>query len=215
MTGMTPDEVASAYNARAQSYIASVGQVESWPDVDRELLVAWAKGVEGPVLDVGSGPGHWTDLFRAEGVDVCGVDPASAFVEDAQQRFPLTKFRVGHAEDLDVADASIGGVLAWFSLIHIPPTELVSPLKEFQRALKPGGSLLLGFFLGESGQAFVHPIAPAYFWSIDALTELLDLAGFSVLSSRVHGEPAPGAQALIIAGRRASQGSARVSPHFP
>ena len=198
---MTHDSVAAAYNARAASYTASVGRVELWPAEDRELLLAWARGVEGPLLDVGCGPGHCTDLLRAEGADIVGIDPGSAFIGDARKRFPLTRFRIGRAELLEEQAASVGGVLAWFSLIHLPPEGLDVALREFARVVKPGGSVLIGFFLGGAAQPFAHPIAPAYYWSLDAMGDRLEAAGFSVRGWRVQGPEQQGAQALMVAER--------------
>lgn len=198
------DSVADAYNARAASYIANVGQVDLWPAEDRKLLLAWARSVEGLLLDVGCGPGHWTDLLRAEGADILGIDPGSEFVEHARGRFPLTKFRIGRAESLEERAASVGGVLAWFSLIHLSPPSLDVALEEFARVVKPGGSVLIGFFLGDAGQPFAHPIAPAYYWSVDALTQRLESAGFRVLGDRIQGPEVTGAQAAIVAERQSN-----------
>lgn len=81
---------------------------------------------------------------------------------------------------LPVADASLGGILAWYSLIHTPPAELPAALVEFARAVAPGGSLLIGFFDGPPRQPFARAVTEAYFWSAEALSDLLAPAGFTV-----------------------------------
>ncbi|WP_367888724.1 class I SAM-dependent methyltransferase [Arthrobacter woluwensis] len=39
-----------------------------------------------------------------------------------------------------------GGVLAWFSLIHLDPVDVRAVLAEVHRVLAPGGRILIGFF---------------------------------------------------------------------
>ena len=51
--------------------------------------------------------------------------------------------------ELDLADSSVAGVLAWFSLIHVPDGEVPAVLGHFRRVLRPGGVLLLGFHVGD------------------------------------------------------------------
>src|SRR3546814_14235427 len=86
---------------------------------------------------------------------------------------------------------------SWYSVIHAPPAELPQILDEFGRALAPGGSLLMGFFAGEAGVMFEHAVTTAYYWSAEALTDLLHSRGFTVEheetrrdtdARRTHGE---------------------------
>jgi ubiquinone/menaquinone biosynthesis C-methylase UbiE len=51
--------------------------------------------------------------------------------------------------DLDLPDASLDGLLAWYSLIHVPDEEIGQVLTRFRRALRPEGLLLLGFHVGD------------------------------------------------------------------
>ncbi|MGO8887777.1 MAG: class I SAM-dependent methyltransferase [Streptosporangiaceae bacterium] len=41
---------------------------------------------------------------------------------------------------LDLPDGALGGVLAWYSIIHIPQERLPETFAEFCRVLAPGGS---------------------------------------------------------------------------
>lgn len=50
--------VQDAYGRRAQEYASLLGTVESLAEADVALVREWALGIEGPVLDVGCGPGH-------------------------------------------------------------------------------------------------------------------------------------------------------------
>jgi ubiquinone/menaquinone biosynthesis C-methylase UbiE len=67
----------------------------------------------------------------------------------ARQSHPGLRFEVGSMLDLDLPDGSLGGVLAWYSTIHVPGERLPDALAEFRRVLAPGGYLLLAFQAGD------------------------------------------------------------------
>ena len=69
----------------------------------------------------------------------------------ARLTHPDLRFNVGSITDLDLSDAAVGGVLAWYSTIHTPPQDLPSVFAEFSRVLTPGGYLLVGFHVGDEG----------------------------------------------------------------
>lgn len=48
-----------------------------------------------------------------------------------------------------VADNSYGGVAAFYSIVHVPRPDVVQALRELKRVLRPGGSLLLAFHIGQ------------------------------------------------------------------
>lgn len=177
---MTDSEVLSAYGARAAGYTSLLGSVEDMHELDRQRIAQWAAGIHGPVLDAGCGPGHWADFLNKQGVDISGVDLVPEFINTARSRFPDVWFRVASLRALDVADGSLGGVLAWYSLIHLSPAELPQVLAELRRVLKQNGHLLIGFFNGESGKALDHAVTKAYYWSIDRMSRMLQDAGFEV-----------------------------------
>ena len=196
---MTTEHVHEAYSRRAEEYIDAVGRIEHAAQVDRDYLLAWAKSITGRVVDVGCGPGQWTDFFHHAGIDVEGVDPSDAFIERAKRSYPDARYRRGRAEQLDCADASVGGILAWFSLIHHDPADLHGPLAEFTRCLAPGGSVALGFFDGSAREPFDHAITTAYYWSVEALTNLLETAGFTVTDARTKQDPGARRQGVVVA----------------
>lgn len=113
---MTEIEVRDAYAGRASEYISLCG------------------------------PGHWSAFLRSHGADVEGVDLVPSFIEQARLRFPETTFRVGSFTELGADDGQLGGILAWYSLIHLRPGELQPTLGEFGRCISLGGSVLVGFF---------------------------------------------------------------------
>ncbi|WP_454086196.1 class I SAM-dependent methyltransferase [Georgenia sp. Marseille-Q6866] len=195
------DEVREAYSARAADYTNAVGTIEHASQRDRDALLAWARGVDGPILDVGCGPGQWTSFLHHEGVDIEGVEPVEAFLADARTRYPDARYRAGRAEDLGVPEGSLGGILVWFSLIHTDPRAVDAPLTESSRCLRRGGSLALGFFVGPDHEPFDHAITTAYFWSVDGLSRRVEQAGLTVVDAQVRTDPGTRPYGLLVAER--------------
>ncbi|MCM3657651.1 class I SAM-dependent methyltransferase [Agromyces mediolanus] len=200
---MTVEAVSAAYGARSAEYVERFGGIDAAADADRRALLAWASGVTGPALDVGCGPGQWTAFLARHGLDIEGVDPTPEFVAAARLRHPTERFRLGRAEELGVDDASLGGILAWFSLIHTPPDAIDLALEEFARALAPAGSLALGFFEGPERESFPHAVTTAYFWPLDELTARVEGVGFTITDAQARTDPGVRRQGLILARRAA------------
>ncbi|KRE38296.1 hypothetical protein ASG73_04890 [Janibacter sp. Soil728] len=185
-TAAWPGRTRSAYVARAAEYISLLGSVGQMNPLDACLLGEWSDTLVGPVLDAGSGPGHWTDFLRSRGCVAHGVDAVPQFVESARERFPLTSFEVGDLLELPFVDARFGGVLAWYSVIHMNPEESASALAEFARVTTDDGHLLMGAFLGPDGHPFDHAVTTAYCRSEQGLTTQIEAAGFHVLSTHTR-----------------------------
>jgi ubiquinone/menaquinone biosynthesis C-methylase UbiE len=178
---VTDERVLNAYSGRAAEYTSVLGSIEVTHELDRIRIERWAEQISGPVLDAGCGPGHWTDFLHKRGVNISGVDLVPEFIASARSRFPEASFRVSSVRGLDLADSSVGGVLAWYALIHLAPTELPQVLVELRRVLRPQGHLLVGFFEGGANEPLDHAITKAYYWSIHRMSQLLQDAGFEVL----------------------------------
>jgi SAM-dependent methyltransferase len=180
------NEVAEAYGARAAEYVELLGSVDAMHPSDRELIGTWGDQVVGPAIDAGCGPGHWTDFLARRGVDIRGVDLTPAFVEHARRRWPELRFATGSVDALDASDASLGGVLAWYSLIHHAPDAMGSALDEIARVLRPGGLLLVGFFVGSAVEPFEHAVTTAYRWPVADLAERLRASGLEIVESHTR-----------------------------
>lgn len=181
--------IRSAYRYRAEDYVQVLGSLEVMAPADRQLISEWAESLTGRVVDAGCGPGHWTQLLHESGVDIVGIDMVAEFIETARVRFPTPTFEVGDFTSLPIEDGALGGILAWYSTIHVPPEEMPAVLDEFARCLQPGGSLLLGFFSGGHIEKFNHAITPAYFWPPDELREELSRKGLAVLRTDSRHDP--------------------------
>lgn len=196
---MTDSLVHQAYASRAAEYTAILGAADDMHELDRRRIGRWAEQISGPTIDAGCGPGHWTDFLHKQGVDITGIDLVPEFIESARVRFPDVPFRLSSLRTLDAADGSLDGLLAWYSLIHLPPPDLPQVLSEFARALTPQGHLLVGFFPGESSEPFDHAVTPAFYWSVDQMTCLLQAAGFTVIDVETRLDPGSRPHAAIYA----------------
>jgi SAM-dependent methyltransferase len=152
--------------------------------LDRALFAAFAElAGTGPVADVGCGPGRVTVLLHRLGLDAFGIDLSPGMVALARRTYPHLRFEVGSMLALDLADASLGGLLAHYSIIHIPWERRPEVFAEFHRVLAPGGALMLGFQVGDDrghrSEAFGRPIRLDWYRQRpDEVAELLRVAGF-------------------------------------
>lgn len=197
-------EAREAYARRAGEYIELLGEITSVHPADLELVIRWARGVDGQVLDAGCGPGHWTSHLVEEGVDARGIDGVAEFVEHARAAYPGCRFERSRLEALPYADASMSGVLAWYSLIHHDPAALQAPLREFARILRPGGHLLTGYFHWPRPECsgvslFDHAVAPAYRWSDEAMIAQLRMADFEVIETHTRAGPGHRPHGALVA----------------
>ncbi len=140
------DTTRSSYDAVAPAYAEQTVITV----LDRAALTAFAEMVgDGRVVDLGCGPGHITAYLAGKGVDVFGVDLSPGMVEVARKLHPHLRFEVGSMTALDLDDAGVTGICAWYSIIHVPDEHLPAVFAEFHRVLKPGGHVVLAFQVGD------------------------------------------------------------------
>jgi ubiquinone/menaquinone biosynthesis C-methylase UbiE len=143
----------ASYDTVAADYADVVRDAVTRDPYLRGALAMFAGMVEGgPVVDVGCGPGHVTAHLRSLGVDAFGVDLSPGMVALARRDHPGLRFEVGSMTDLDLPDASVAGLLAWWSLIHVPDELVATVLGQFRRVLRSGGPVLLGFHVGDESR---------------------------------------------------------------
>jgi SAM-dependent methyltransferase len=185
---MSERRIREGYAARATEYTELFGDIAQMDAEDRERIARWADGVDGRILDAGCGPGQWTAFLAERGHEAEGIDLVPDFVATASVRFPHVTYRVASLAESAVERASLGGILAWYSLIHATPEELPALLAEARHALRDGGMLLAGFFDGPDAESFPHAVTTAYFWSVDGMSRHLERAGFTVVDSETRGQ---------------------------
>ena len=188
--------IGAAYDARAAEYIALIGSLDQMERSDVALIGRRRDETAGALLDAGCGPGLWTAFLGEDGRDVIGVDVSVAFLAVARERHPHLRFEAASIRELPFPDGAFGGVLAWYSLIHLPPDEVPAVLAELARVTAPGGRILIGFFDAEPREEFPPPVAPPHYWPAAALEPLLDAASFSAVHAERR-EREPGAAGSV------------------
>ena len=189
MTESWPD-IAATYDAVATDYAAGFADELAAKPFDRALLDDFAAACAGRVFDVGCGAaGHITRYLADQGADVVGVDLSAVSVEVARQRQPTLPFEVADMRELPAADGALAGLVAFYSVIHLPREQVPVALAEFRRVLRPGGVLLIAMHGGEisSDDWFGHPVSVrASLWSLPELTAALSKAGFDIKRQRAR-----------------------------
>jgi len=105
-------------------------------------------------------------------------------------------------------DASVAGVLAWYSVIHVPWPRRGEVFEQFHRVLTPGGRLLLAFQVGKEvrhrDEVFGRPVnLDWYRQDPQEVADLLRRSGFRLLSTTVQESDGtqPTAQGYLMAAR--------------
>jgi ubiquinone/menaquinone biosynthesis C-methylase UbiE len=134
------------------------------------------------VADVGCGPGHVVDHLAELGLKAIGYDISPAMIDEAHRAFPGSEFRVGDLTSLDIADSSLGGIVARYSLIHLAPARLAGVFREWSRVLEPRAPVLVSFFASSSslthGLRFDHAVATAHALFPETVVAEMHAVGF-------------------------------------
>lgn len=159
--------IRAAYDRIAVPYAQRFHHHLDGKPVDRAMLAAFAGLVaacgNSRVADVGCGTGATTAILAGLGVEPFGVDLAPQMVEQARRLNPGVDFTVGSMTELPLPDGEVGGVCAWYSIVHLRDDQLDMAFAEFARVLAPGGFALLAFQIGDEPrvltEAFGHAVA--------------------------------------------------------
>ncbi|WBQ02100.1 class I SAM-dependent DNA methyltransferase [Kribbella sp. CA-293567] len=194
----------ASYDAAAENYTEFVsGKLEGLPMM-RAVLGAFAELVDGPVAEVGCGPGNITSHLASLGVEIRGIDLAPRMVEIARAAYPGLRFDVGSMTSLKLADGELGGLVAWYSIHHLPPGELPGVLAGFHRVLSSGGRLLIGTHAGDEErrlltEAYGVPVRyESFIQPPERIVESIRSAGFTITAQLLEPGIRPGRSYLSV-----------------
>jgi SAM-dependent methyltransferase len=149
-------------------------------------------GARPRVAEIGCGPGRVAAHLAGLGLDVQGIDLSPAMIAEARRRHPRLRFAVGSMTALDLPTASLDGLAAWYSVIHVPPSRHRAVYAGFHRVLRPDGLLLLGFHAGHERrrieEAYGHTglALDAYRLRPERVEQDLEAVGFTTVSRTVR-----------------------------
>jgi ubiquinone/menaquinone biosynthesis C-methylase UbiE len=103
------------------------------------------------ICDAGCGAaGHIGRYLFEKGLNVYGIDISEQCIKTARELNPGMAFHTMDMTKLDFLDNSIDGIVAFYSIIHIPKIYIEKVFSEFSRVLKKQGRLFLAVHKGES-----------------------------------------------------------------
>ncbi len=182
------DPTRASYNRVAATYARQFADELDHKPIERQLLDDFLAGETGRICDLGCGPGQVAAYLHAQGRDVVGVDLADNMVEEAQWLYPDIPFIQADMRHLPFEDDSLAGVVAFYSLIHIPHEEIPAVVREIRRTLRPAGALLVGFHRGSEtrhlDEWFGEQVNVDFrFFTTQQMSDWLTQAGFTILAT--------------------------------
>jgi SAM-dependent methyltransferase len=150
-SNIDPTKTQSSYDLVAEEYAEQFRDEMDKKPFDRKMLDWLAEKVDGlgQICDMGCGPGQIACYLRSRGVAASGIDLSPEMVNQAKRQNPDITFQQGDMLALTgIPDNTFGGIAAFYSIIHIPRPSVVEALQELKRVLRPRGSLLVTFHIG-------------------------------------------------------------------
>lgn len=206
------EELGNAHDVLAPFYAERLADAVYRMPVDRAVLDLFAELVVGAglgteVADVGCGTGRLEPYLAARGLRPRGVDLSPVMVETARRDHPDFDFGPADVRDLPFADASLAGVVCWYSLMYLPPEDRPRAFGELFRVVKPGGFLTTAFKAGDGshrrgGHTTGLGIAFDIWWlSPEEMTARVADAGFETVfwAGRPADDGEGGPQGFLVA----------------
>jgi SAM-dependent methyltransferase len=144
-------DIRASYDSAARAYAEHLADELAHKPLDRHLLNRFAEETlgRGLVADFGCGPGHIARYLHEQGVKMIGTDLSSGMVEVAASLHPGLEFRVDDMARSSFADASLAGIVSFYSIVHFEAAELSNIFQQMRRVLAPGGLALVAFHIGD------------------------------------------------------------------
>lgn len=164
---MQDETIIAEFTQQAEAFNASA--VARAPETLDELVRLAAPRPDERWLEAACGPGVVSRKLAPRVREVHGVDLTPAMVEVARREAEAAglsnaTFAVGDATALGLPSASVDGVVARFTIHHVPvPIRL---FEELARVVRPGGRIILADHLGDA-----DPDAAAWSQEIERLRD--------------------------------------------
>lgn len=144
-------KVEAIYDLLAEEWAVAFSREQDRKPKDQEMLRRFAHeiGNRRPLWDLGCGPGNTAEYLHCLGLDVSGLDLSAKMLEQARLLHPAIRFQQGDILHLPFENDSIGGMLAFYAMVHFTKDEICMAFREVFRVLQLGGVFLFTYHLGD------------------------------------------------------------------
>lgn len=113
-------------------------------------------GKDSSIIDLGGGSGKLTNYFNEKGYNAICYDFSENMKEYAEKTYPNIKYILDDIININnhFNESSIDGIIAMYSLFHIPKENINQLFKDINSVLKDNGLFCFSLQIG-SGEAFV------------------------------------------------------------
>jgi SAM-dependent methyltransferase len=149
------EELRAAHDVLAEFYAERLaGALDRMP-IEQAVLGLFCEltldaGLGTSIGDIGCGTGRLAPYLAAKGLSVWGADLSPEMIRVARRDQPGFRFDVADVRDLPMPDASLAGVVCWYSLMFLAPSDRPAAFRELARVVQPGGYLVTAFKAGDS-----------------------------------------------------------------
>src|SRR6202012_3420387 len=129
-------QIIEAYNKVSAKYADKfLHELDDKP-MDRLLLTAFAERNKnkGAILDMGCGPGQTTRFLANKGCEnIVGTALSPAMINTAKALHPQLKFEVADMLNLQYANNSFAGAIAFYAIVHFNYPQIKTAFTEINR----------------------------------------------------------------------------------
>jgi SAM-dependent methyltransferase len=124
--------------------------------IDPMVSILVEKKIDGPIIDLGSGPGNVIDYLLEKEVDnqIIGVDFVDGFCKNLSKKY-LGNSQIGVVNSdfvsyvTNQSENSVAAYTAGYSIIHIPDDRICGLFKNISKTLKKDGLFFFSVYEGE------------------------------------------------------------------
>jgi len=183
---MDKQQIRQGYDAVAEAYADHFAGELAHKPFDRmwlDRLAALTVGTR--VCDLGCGPGQVAAYLDGRGAEAFGADLSEEMLAQARRLHPSIEFRREDMLALSLADDTLGGIAAFYSIVNLTHAQVDVALRECRRVLQLGGYLLLAFHVGDEtrhvDELLGRPTSLDFtFFEPDDVVARLEVAGLAV-----------------------------------